>query len=35
MNLLSVLLKTLLADGSDEKDAVDALCELVSGNFGE
>ncbi len=26
---------TLLADGSDEKEAVDALCELVSGNFGE
>lgn len=25
---------TLLADGSDEKDAVDALCDLVSGNFG-
>ena len=24
-----------LADGSDEKEAVDALCELVSGNFGE
>lgn len=26
---------TLLADGSDEKEAVDALCELVSSNFGE
>ena len=26
---------TLLADGSDEKEAVAALCELVSGNFGE
>ena len=26
---------TLLADGSDEKEAVNALCELVSGNFGE
>ena len=26
---------TLLADGSDEKEAVGALCELVSGNFGE
>ena len=26
---------TLLADGSDEKEAVAALSELVSGNFGE
>ena len=26
---------TLLADGADEKEAVAALCELVSGNFGE
>ncbi len=26
---------TLLADGSDEKEAVTALSELVSGNFGE
>ena len=26
---------TLLADGSDEQEAVDALCELVSDNFGE
>ena len=26
---------TLLADGSDDKEAVAALSELVSGNFGE
>ena len=26
---------TLLADGGDEKEAVAALSELVSGNFGE
>ena len=26
---------SLLADGSDEKEAVAALSELVSGNFGE
>ncbi|MBR7146156.1 MAG: HPr family phosphocarrier protein, partial [Oscillospiraceae bacterium] len=26
---------TLMADGVDEKEAVTALCELVSGNFGE
>ena len=26
---------TLLADGADEKEAVTALCELVSSNFGE
>ena len=26
---------TLLADGSDEREAVDALCSLVSRNFGE
>ena len=26
---------TLLADGSDEKEAIAALSELVSGNFGE
>ena len=26
---------TLLADGADEKEAVTALCELVSNNFGE
>ncbi|MBR6739058.1 MAG: HPr family phosphocarrier protein [Oscillospiraceae bacterium] len=26
---------TLMADGVDEKEAVDALCTLVSGNFGE
>ena len=26
---------TMLADGSDEKEAVAALSELVSGNFGE
>ncbi len=26
---------TLMADGVDEKEAVAALCELVSGNFGE
>ena len=26
---------TLLADGSDEKEAVAALSELVSGNFGD
>lgn len=26
---------TLLADGSDEKEAVAVLSELVSGNFGE
>ena len=26
---------TLLSDGSDEKEAVAALSELVSGNFGE
>lgn len=26
---------TLIADGVDEKEAVTALCELVSGNFGE
>ena len=26
---------TLLADGADEKEAVNALCELVSSNFGE
>ena len=26
---------TLLADGSEEKEAVAALSELVSGNFGE
>ena len=26
---------TLLADGSDEQEAVAALSELVSGNFGE
>ncbi len=26
---------TLMADGTDEQEAVDALCELVSGNFGE
>ena len=26
---------TLMADGADEKEAVAALCELVSGNFGE
>ena len=26
---------TLMADGADEKEAVTALCELVSGNFGE
>ena len=26
---------TLLADGSDEEEAVAALSELVSGNFGE
>ena len=25
----------LLADGADEKEAVTALCELVSNNFGE
>ena len=25
---------TLLADGADEKEAVTALCELVSNNFG-
>ena len=26
---------TLLADGADEMEAVTALCELVSNNFGE
>ena len=26
---------TLLADAADEKEAVTALCELVSNNFGE
>ena len=26
---------TLIADGVDEKEAVTALCELISGNFGE
>ena len=26
---------TLMADGLDEKEAVGALCALVSGNFGE
>ena len=26
---------TLLADGADEQEAVTALCELVSNNFGE
>ena len=26
---------TLMADGAEEKEAVAALCELVSGNFGE
>ena len=26
---------TLMADGADEQEAVTALCELVSGNFGE
>ena len=26
---------TLLADGADENEAVTALCELVSNNFGE
>ena len=26
---------TLMADGVDEKEAVGALCALVSGNFGE
>lgn len=26
---------TLLADGADEKEAIDALCELISGNFKE
>ena len=26
---------TLLADGADEKEAVTALCALVSNNFGE
>ena len=26
---------TLMADGVDEEEAVDALCTLVSGNFGE
>ena len=26
---------TLLADGADEKEAVTALCELVSNNFGQ
>ena len=26
---------TLLADGADEEEAVTALCELVSNNFGE
>ena len=26
---------TLLADGADEKEAVTALCELISNNFGE
>ena len=26
---------TLMADGADEKEAVNALCALVSGNFGE
>jgi len=25
----------LIADGSDEREAVDSLCELVSTNFGE
>ena len=26
---------TLIADGSDEKEAVEALAELINGNFGE
>lgn len=26
---------TLMADGADEQEAVEALCDLVSGNFGE
>ncbi len=26
---------TLIADGADEKEAIGALCELISGNFGE
>ena len=26
---------TLMADGVDEKEAVEAICTLVSGNFGE
>ena len=26
---------SILADGSDEKEAVSALCELISSNFGE
>ena len=26
---------TLLADGADEKEAVDALCDLISTNFSE
>ena len=26
---------TLMADGADEKEAVEAICTLVSGNFGE
>ena len=35
VNAKSLLGVTLLADGSDEKEAVAALSELVSGNFGE
>ena len=26
---------TLIADGSDEKDALDGLCELIDSGFGE
>lgn len=26
---------TLMADGSDEEDAVNALCEMISSNFAE
>ena len=35
LGITKVTTITLLADGSDEKEAIAALSELVSGNFGE